>query len=198
MQLPRQCILNASINTDGAFTDSAESIARDATTSPLLTLPTEIRDKIWTEVLGNSLIHLECEYDDELSFKDNETLKPHPWRHLVCQEDCKENRPAEPEALIYYLAAHAGCEPDYEVPDSEGPIVFTDHKTMRLTVLRVCNQIYTEAARVLWTSNTFSFRDGDALRRFLMTRSIKQKPMIRSLRLEMGWWPKIGRVGTKL
>ena len=59
---------------------------------------------------------------------------------------------------------------------------------MHLTVLRVCNQIYTEAARVLWTSNTFSFRDGMAMKRFLMNRNIKQKGMLRSLRLNMAWW----------
>ena len=183
------------IDLDGVFTDSAHSIARNATTSPLLTLPTEIREHIWTAVLGNNLIHLEYQNDDELSFKDNETLNPHPWKHLICQEDCKENRPdvkhtfeTEPETLVYYLAAHAGCDPDYETPKWGASIVFEDHETMHLTVLRVCNQIYTEAARVLWTSNTFSFRNGMALKRFIMTRSIKQKGMMRSLRLEMGWW----------
>ena len=187
----------ASINLNRTLTDFAHSIARNATTSPLLTLPTEIREQIWTEVLGNSLIHLDYDYDGELSFKDNETLNPHPWKHLICQEDCKENRPdvkhsfeTEAGTQIHYLSAHAGCEPDYdfEAPDSEGPIDFSDHETMRLTALRVCNQVYTEASRVLWSSNTFSFRDGITLKRFLTTRNIKQKGMMRSLRLEMGWW----------
>ena len=117
MQLPRQCTLNALTNLDDAFTDSAHSIARNATTSPLLTLPTEIREHIWTAVLGNSLIHLDYENYDELSFKKNESLNPHPWRHLICQEDCKEDKPdvkhtfqfADEYDNHYYLAAHAGC-----------------------------------------------------------------------------------------
>ena len=59
---------------------------------------------------------------------------------------------------------------------------------MRLTVLRVSNQTYAEATRVLWTSNIFSFHDGITAKRFLMTRTMNQKRLIRSLRFEMQWW----------
>lgn len=66
---------------------------------------------------------------------------------------------------------------------------------MRLTVLRACRQMYAEANEILWTTNTFSFTDGITLKRFLMTRNIHQKRLIRSLRFEVKW--NIHLPGTK-
>ena len=56
---------------------------------------------------------------------------------------------------------------------------------MRLSVLRSCRQIYVEANNILWTSNTFSFADPTTFRRFMMTRTINQRRLIMSLRLQM-------------
>ena len=58
---------------------------------------------------------------------------------------------------------------------------------MRLSVLRSCRQIYVEANNILWTSNTFSFADSVTFKRFMMTRTIHQKRLIESLRLQMEW-----------
>ncbi|KAL8777853.1 MAG: hypothetical protein Q9194_002329 [Teloschistes cf. exilis] len=54
---------------------------------------------------------------------------------------------------------------------------------MRLTLLRSSRQIYVEAKEVLWTTNTFSFTDPIAFKRFMSTRSVHQKRMLRNLRL---------------
>ena len=192
----------------------AFSIARNATTSPLLKLPTEIREQIWTEVLGNNLIHLKYLYedddlyDDDVDFETNESLhnslqysRRHgktygsAWRHLICEEDCKEDKPAEDRVSpktgrAYRWHPHRFCDPHYETPNPyKQPLQFySNHETMRLTVLRVSNQTYAEATRVLWSSNTFSFPDGVTAKRFLMTRTMNQKRLIRSLRFEMQWW----------
>ena len=56
---------------------------------------------------------------------------------------------------------------------------------MRLSVLRSCRQMYVEANNMLWTSNTFSFADPTTFERFMMTRTINQKRLIKSLRLQM-------------
>lgn len=182
------------------------SIARNASTSPLLTLPLEIRNKIWTEVLGDRLIHLDYFYDDDFDFEDNESLHRgwkysealgkyygSAWRHVVCEDDGPENRPIEKRIIdegeeyeqTVSFRPHQFCDTDYEEPNPAYPVKFYDHETMRLTVLRSCRQIYVEANQILWTTNTFSFGYEAAFQRFMMTRNIHQKRLIRNLRMHM-------------
>ncbi|KAL9015430.1 MAG: hypothetical protein Q9180_008866 [Flavoplaca navasiana] len=180
-------------------------MVRNATTSPLLRLPPEIREKIWIEVLGGRLIHLHYEYfDDEMEFDDSDiTYKAcfgrSPWRHIVCEDDGPEDRrkektvpnPGYHEAITCaknrWVYPHDACDLDYEDSGSSRPIVYHAHEGMRLTVLRVSRQLYTEAHPVLWTTNIYSFADGLTFRRFVMTRTINQKRLIRNLRFEMDW-----------
>lgn len=159
-------------------------------------------------MLGNELIHLDYYYDDELSFEDNEQLHAtmnwsnslkrsygSAWRHIVCEDDCPEDSPGkkhvvewdgEEEARIYWYEPHELCSTDYDIPKPTRPIEFWDHETMRLTVLRTCRQVYVEANSILWATNTFSFRDAVPFKRFMMTRTIHQKRLIRNVRLEVG------------
>lgn len=144
-------------------------------------------------MLGDRLIHLDYYYDNELSFEDNEQLRA-PWRHIVCERDCPEDQPdekvvfaldgEEPER-VHWFRPHERCNIQYDEPDPDLPIDFWDHETMRLTVLRACRQIYVEANQILWTTNTFSCIDATTFKRFMMTRTIGQKRLIRTLRLEM-------------
>lgn len=181
-------------------------MARNQLNSPLLRLPLELRNRIWREVLGESLIHLKYDSQDhELDFEDHDsiyhsTFQRRPWRHIVCQDDGPEDRPEKKwvpnkwygyapgaENKVLMVRPHGDCDLNYEEPTSSGPIDFWDHDTMRLTVLRVCRQMYVEANRILWTTNTFSFSSGRTFQRFMMTRTIHQKRLIRNLRFEMEW-----------
>ncbi|KAL8817939.1 MAG: hypothetical protein Q9223_003315 [Gallowayella weberi] len=124
-----------------------------------------------------------------------------PWRHIVCENDEPENSPKRmhlPNPKYWVLLpgaengfpwsnTHDQCKLDYQEPSRSGPIQYKDHEGMRLTVLRASRQTYAEANHVLWTTNTFSFPEGVTLQRFMMTRSINQKRLIRSLRFEMEW-----------
>lgn len=56
---------------------------------------------------------------------------------------------------------------------------------MHLTALRVCRQIYNEANRVLWSTNTFSFHDVVTFYRFMDTRTTCQKRLLKKLRLQI-------------
>ena len=184
------------------------SINQNALTSPLLRLPLEIRNNIWSEVLGNRLIHVRYLYDDELSFEANEELHSgmtwsrqlhatcgSAWRHVVCERDCpeaQENRRFTSDGETFLLQSHHACESDlgYHTPEPEefhGEWGYFDHEMMRLSILRSCRQIYVEANNILWTSNTFSFADSVTFRRFMMIRTIHQKRLIESLRLQMEW-----------
>ncbi|KAI4228010.1 MAG: hypothetical protein L6R36_001944 [Xanthoria steineri] len=201
----RAAILEELLHPPEAITRSVELIEQNASSSPLLRLPAELRDRIWTEVLGDRLVHLDYKYfDDELTFDDFDYMyQSHfdrsPWRHIVCEDDGPEDRPkqkavpnpkyfyAVPGAKERWVDPHAACDLDYEDPGSGRPIEYHDHEGMRLTVLRASHQIYAEANRILWTTNTFSFTDGIALQRFMMTRTIKQKRLIHNLRFDMEW-----------
>ncbi|KAL9639095.1 MAG: hypothetical protein Q9204_001244 [Flavoplaca sp. TL-2023a] len=180
-------------------------MVQNATTSPLLRLPREIRDMIWTGVLGGRLIHLEYNYfDHEMEFDDFEisyelAFNRIPWRHIVCEDDGPEDRAKEksipnskyyeaiPGAPARWGYPHDACHLDYQDPGFSRPIVYHAHEGMRLTALCVSRQLYAEANPVLWTTNTFSFLDGLTFRRFMMTRTINQKRSIRNLRFEMEW-----------
>lgn len=183
----------------------AYSIKRNATTSPLLRLPPELRDRVWREVLGERLVHLKYEYiDDDLTFEEHDdlyymTYSRSPWRHIVCEDDGPEDGPPTkkwvPNPRSYfqlpgpdlYRGPHADCDLDDEQPGPSRRMKFDEHETMRLTILAVSHQIYAEANCILWTTNTFSCPDGITFQRFMMTRTLSQKRLIRNLRFEMEW-----------
>lgn len=182
------------------------SIVRNASNSPLLQLPLEVRNQIWAEVLGDRLVHVKYRQFYALRFRDH--ASPYctfnrdqdscrsPWRHIVCENDCPENRHDESMVIgrgdpldTLWKEPHSCFKNNYDPFDyksSAGPSVgFRDHQTMHLTLLRTSRQIYVEANQVLWKSNMFSFLDGVTLKRFMETRSIHQKRLIHNLRLHI-------------
>ncbi|KAL9581438.1 MAG: hypothetical protein Q9212_003902 [Teloschistes hypoglaucus] len=177
-------------NSEADTLRSKPSIVRNASTSPLLRLPPEIRNQIWTEVLGRRLIHLEydCEPDDdELT-----------WKHQVCEDDAPEDQPGEKCTftgkngihLVYWCRPHYRCNRRYPELLVALPLDSDEYEKMHLTLLRSCRQIYVEANQVLWSTNTFSFTAPVSFQHFTQTRTGHQKRLIRTLRLEMEWTPK--------
>lgn len=186
---------------------SRYSIKQNALTSPLLRLPLEIRNKIWSEVLGDRLIHLQYYYDDDVSFETNEELHGglhwsdelkktygSAWRHVVCEEDCPENQEDQKRTAydgeILSIRSHQICHSNLHYEPIEPDKIYEElscfgREMVRLSVLRSCRQIYVEANNILWTTNTFSFADATTLKRFMMTRTINQKHSIKSIRLQM-------------
>ncbi|KAL8732762.1 MAG: hypothetical protein Q9166_002543 [cf. Caloplaca sp. 2 TL-2023] len=180
-------------------------IARNSSTSPLLRLSPELRNRIWTEVIGDRLIHLRYDHwiDNPPHFdiedSDSESLAHRsPWKHVVCQHDCPEDRPEEKKVVldvcdeehVLWRRPHDECrfpdEDDLYLHDAE-PINCSDRPAMCLTILCASHQIYTEANRILWTTNTFSFADGPTFKHFMKTRNIHQKRLVGNLRFEMHW-----------
>ena len=167
--------------------DLGASIERNAKVSPLLKLPSELRDRIWIEVLGGRLIHLDFDEDDDLS--DSESLSDSGqlhWKHEVCQHDCQENRSDRKAPRPHFECRFREEHLYFDMFDKDRRPLYDD-ATLHLTALRASRQLYVEANRVLWTTNTFSFPDGPAFREFMKTRNFHQKRLIRSLRFEMQW-----------
>ncbi|KAL9003974.1 MAG: hypothetical protein Q9180_009871, partial [Flavoplaca navasiana] len=161
-------------------------IKRNAATSPLLTLPSELRDKIWTEVLGGRLVHLNLEVivDEYSDYTDSLAKAEYYWQHNVCQHDGPEDQPDRKRK------PHFGCrlrlEDAYGLVDDDAHNL-CDDSMMHLTVLRASRQIYVEANRILWTTNTFSFANGTSFGEFMKIRKSHQKQLIRNLRFDMRW-----------
>ncbi|KAL8754572.1 MAG: hypothetical protein Q9184_005072 [Pyrenodesmia sp. 2 TL-2023] len=178
-------------------------IARNASTSPLLQLPFELRDKIWIHVLGQRLIHLE--YNNAAGNPDAlAALDQPPWQHIVCQRHCLEDEPDKRVVLDEEKEKDAirptrhdegdldDCDP-YCLSVMRSKNLPAQVKT-QLNVLRASRQMYAEANRILWTTNTFSFTYGSSFKEFIRTRNLHQKRLIRNLRLKMQWgymgeWP---------
>ncbi|KAL8951244.1 MAG: hypothetical protein Q9222_002772 [Ikaeria aurantiellina] len=178
---------------------------RNASNSPLLRLPTELRMRIWTEVLGERLVHLKYKcMDEEMDSRDHDInyifcFGRSPWRNLVCEDDGPEDAPkrkytpnpryycAIPGAKDLWVYPHHDCKLDHEDVGGSTSPEYRDYEALSLTILRVSRQMYTEANPILWTTNTFAFPDSLTLQRFMMTRTIHQKRLIRNLRLQMVW-----------
>lgn len=177
--------------------------------SPLLRLPLEIRNKIWSEVLGDRLVHLRYLGDnimevlthEYLSQKSNwsrtlMTTYASAWRHVVYEEDYPEDQESKKLTTadgVLSTRSHFTCESNlYYYKTIKPNNIYKDwfccgHEMMRLSVLRSCRQIYIETNKIIGTTNTFSFAHPMTFKRFVMTRTINQKRSIKSLRLQMKW-----------
>ena len=61
------------------------------------------------------------------------------------------------------------------------------HREMHLKILRTYRQMFAEANRILWATNTFSFNDPASFKRFMETRKPFYKQNMRKFRLVMDW-----------
>lgn len=156
-----------------------QSIQRNALTSPLLKLPGEIREKIFSLVVGHQLIHL-------LYFP---TLEK--FRHTICTAAASEDEayeefmnghtPSGGSAVFHsvtFKKRHVYCKSwvnenehflhaDYRSLSRLMTMEERRKPTLNLSILGACRQMYEEANVLLWTTNTFSFEDPPTLRVFI-------------------------------
>lgn len=139
------------------------------------------------------MIHLRYDYSQGLGDFEGGDGGRISWRHLVCQGPYWEEHATEvavhsdeeDEEDPIWQKAYSACDPDdYDIYPSELHRL-PSHSFMGLTVLRASRQMYAEANRILWTTNTSSFGTGTTLKYFLMTRTFHRKGSIRHLRCKM-------------
>ena len=185
-------------------------IQRNSTVSPLLRLPLEIRERIWSMVLGGGLLHVRFEALHDYFSDDSEkemVLSPNlkVWSAKYCTvKDSTQLSTAvslaeavsvghdstEPMDIHPHYVCHE--RPDlldlYHSPEDQEQLEHSkkDYKPY-LQVLRTCRQVYLEASRTLWTTNTFSFSDPDVLKRFMNDRKMAQKQLLKKLHLDVRW-----------
>ena len=153
------------------------SINRNASTSPLLKLPGELRDKIFRLVLANQFIHVKwtrrggCDDIPNCGFG---------LRYTKCVATVSENKA--------YKEFSSGYN---KVPPINSPKYYTstceerhekrrlwekrEQKTLDLSMLGAGRQMYEEAKLLLWSTTTFSLEDPVSFNEFVRKLTFLQK-----------------------
>ncbi len=201
-------------------------IRRNATTSPLLKLPGEIRDKILMMVIGDRLIHIQYRWKRpfnqgeirfpvrDLMYKPTESNRKNSSCY-VCSEDITETQIRQESRQGLSIAPKMDTEEqtkeetkeknkedtekDSEVDSEEKTDEyyikpsFERHKhcyeerditqEIHFEVLGASRQLYEEGNYLLWTTNTFSFKDAWTMRTFFDSLNLAQKRKLRKLHI---------------
>ncbi|KAN0102837.1 hypothetical protein V8E51_011150 [Hyaloscypha variabilis] len=165
----------------------------NATNSPLLRLPQELRNKIWGYVLGNQLIHIGLrEWHQRYTSK---LTNPHLY-NTICQSSITERKAYElsktlknvqttsmkPEEAKILLCGdrHAACYADIAVKSCDNTFTL---RGLDVSALTVCRQVYVDANPILWATNTWSFHMSSAWRLWLENRNAIQRRLLRKVHL---------------
>lgn len=140
-------------------------------------------------MLGDQLIHVE--YDRESTYANEAS----GFFHSVCSADTTES-------AAYLKSTHGSSE----VPEGDDPDYYSESceerhsscytttgdedqaaKRLSLSLLGVSRQTYEEAHDIFWTTNTFSFRDPLAFKKFVSARNFVQRKKLAKLHLQIIW-----------
>jgi hypothetical protein len=175
----------------------------------LLRLPSEIREKILINLVGENLLHIK--HLDRWELADVKKLEAGDYtgrnyittshevegafRHSICTAKMSEQT-AYDELVAGRAFVPADESPDFYVASCKkrhqdcklcGPYPWgIDNENsqclrVNLGVLGVCRQIYEEANHLLWSTNTFSFDDATSFNKFLQSLNPAQKRNLTSL-----------------
>ncbi|KAK4899814.1 ATP synthase mitochondrial F1 complex assembly factor 2 [Elasticomyces elasticus] len=130
---------------------------RNATTSPLLKLPPEIRNRIWGFLFGGKTVHIEAKYVQVTGGGRTSHLRSGVL-HTVCQV------PNDDEETARQITYHNGLDGTTQCFRTYGTRHRDCHRrgdakgaTLPLAVLRTCRQMHQEAALLPFQLNEFSF-----------------------------------------
>jgi hypothetical protein len=156
-------------------------------TRDLLSLPKEVRDKIWSEVLGDRTIHLR--YTQAYTICSGgggrptvEKHTPAKWKHDICVADLSEQ-------AIYQQSIQDGegiwrqdCD-NHHNKCCYG----RSSPTLDLRLLRTNHQIHKEASAILLRTNLFSIHDEKCFSGFMQTLDPARKAMLAKLHISLTW-----------
>lgn len=176
---------------DDAWTDGQSSAASNVEKSSLLRLPPEVRNLIFSYVLGGKTIHVSSDRE-KLGWNRVRNSEYRVWLG-VCKSHISDGGIAasirvapDAEEVDDYVEQHWMCgltssywnEPRLQSPQ---PV------HLNLCVLQTCSQIYREAALVPFVANGFSFLTNQALVGFTQRLVPQQQRTIRQATFHMRW-----------
>ncbi|MCJ1382021.1 hypothetical protein MMC17_005133 [Xylographa soralifera] len=183
--------------TRNASTNSI--ITRNAVESRLLELPSEIRSKIWREVLGDHLVHIVEGFPYDAYYPAVSFWSVAPLQHYVCVQEQSEVatyqqwkadiEKGSPKPVDHWkhnndCIVDFQCDKHFSCAATESHPVEQSKKKLQLALLRTCRQIYVEANEVLWGTNTFSFGETRLLRDFVAQRNATQKQLWKKIHVK--------------
>ncbi|KAJ4348018.1 uncharacterized protein N0V89_009390 [Didymosphaeria variabile] len=152
---------------DDVKPQAPRGVVRDQSTSRLMQLPLELRQMIYRAAIGDSVMHM--------------VLKKYKLGHRRCEASDITDCPKQYEFFSADNIWSPLAEPADEPPATDGNI---------LPLLLTCRQIYSEAIKFLYTTNTFAFSDLDCLRYFSSTILPQRWSLVQKVDIE--WcisWP---------
>ncbi|KAF8859281.1 hypothetical protein BDZ45DRAFT_364360 [Acephala macrosclerotiorum] len=171
-------------------------IKRNATTSPLLKLPLELRQRIWGYVLGHQLVHLT---EEPFNLKYGNVVSPDRrwrWFHTVCQSTTTEREAYElsrseeydksasemneGEDMRFCRNRHVACFKALKDADRHN----RPPNKLHIELLSVCRQAYIEANPILWSTTIWSPWGYCNWRRWCDIRTPLQRQLIKKVHLD--------------
>lgn len=178
-----------------------QSIKRNASTSPLLRLPGEIREIIFKYVIGGNLFHIKLYqglYKKNTPARTNGKL-----RHEICVAEMSENKAYE-RLISAYDRVPPGDASQYHTlacQERHKSCILTEHfdfirevatvqeaRRLDLSILGACRQMYEEANILLWTTNTFSFSDVLTFEELIARLNTMQRQKLSAIHIGMAWF----------
>jgi len=154
-------------------------------TRDLLSLPKEVRDRIWSEVLGDRTIHLR--YTPAYTICSGgggrptvEKRTPAEWKHGICAADLSEEAIYQQSIQDEEGIWRQDCDNHHDKCENKP-------STLDLRLLRTNHQIHKEASAILLRTNLFSINDEKCFVRFMQSLDPARKAMLAKLHLSLTW-----------
>ena len=154
-------------------------------TRDLLSLPKEVRDRIWSEVLGDRTIHLRytpaytiCSGGGSRPTVEKRT--PAKWKHGICAADLSEQSIYQQSIQDEEGIWRQDCDNHHDKCENKP-------STLDLRLLRTNHQIHKEASAILLRTNLFSINDEKCFVRFMQSLDPARKAMLAKLHLSLTW-----------
>ncbi|KAL8856305.1 MAG: hypothetical protein Q9178_007069 [Gyalolechia marmorata] len=178
---------------------------QNSKSSPILRLPVELREKIYKQLLGDRLIHIEYthwrheDYDPDrmATWPDPAFYEECRLSYVTCLQEGTDSSKDSPLWDRCFSVCTGHLQPPTPLPYSRESVEVTSepwHKSRSIIkkpneraidgiILRSCRQIYNECCQVLYVSNTFSFNNPRVFLRFMQTIHTTNLGQIRRLQL---------------
>lgn len=166
---------------------------KENSTSALLRLPQELKDRIYELACGGELLHIsyrppenkfynyicQAPVSDQQVYEDFSTAKG-CWNPLLSKVDLRISK--NPNRL--WKSSESVYQHEHCLEMRTGGLLL-GLPSLSLSLLRVCRQTYHEARLVPISENTFAFEDPYILRRFITRISSIHRRTIRSVQLDV-------------
>ncbi|CAF9942824.1 MAG: hypothetical protein ALECFALPRED_010096 [Alectoria fallacina] len=173
-----------------------------ASTSPLLKLPVELRDRIFRFVVGDQFIHVKWTHRGGCGSADPTLECDIGLRYAICVATVSENEVYEEfrsgynnippkDSPEYYTSTCEERHKECRLWDKYGntPVIEEkrEKKALDLSMLGASRQIYEEANLLLWSTNTFSFEDPTSFEKFMSKLTFLQKRKLTKMHISIDW-----------